>query len=56
MQKVADAYEMLGLLEEKDRVLENYSDLFNDLSKERFKRSRKGTLKKDEKAGIACYH
>ncbi|KAG2672403.1 hypothetical protein I3760_13G039000 [Carya illinoinensis] len=28
VQRVADAYEMLGLLEEKERVLEKYNDLF----------------------------
>ncbi|KAG8370347.1 hypothetical protein BUALT_Bualt14G0107500 [Buddleja alternifolia] len=30
VQKVADAYEMLGLPEEKERVLEKYKDLFNE--------------------------
>ncbi|KAK4482816.1 hypothetical protein RD792_009986 [Penstemon davidsonii] len=28
VQKVADAYEMLGLVEEKERILEKYKDLF----------------------------
>lgn len=30
VQRVADAYEMLGLLEEKQRVLEKYNDLFTE--------------------------
>ncbi|KAL2506651.1 Pentatricopeptide repeat (PPR) superfamily protein [Abeliophyllum distichum] len=30
VQKVADAYEMLGLPEEKERILEKYKDLFTD--------------------------
>ncbi|XP_010522443.1 PREDICTED: pentatricopeptide repeat-containing protein At4g18975, chloroplastic-like [Tarenaya hassleriana] len=29
VQRVADAYEMLGMLKEKERVLAKYSDLFN---------------------------
>ncbi|XP_020254500.1 pentatricopeptide repeat-containing protein At4g21190 [Asparagus officinalis] len=51
VQKVADAYEMLGILEEKNRVLEKYSDLFSDAPKERFKESRKGSRKNQNKAG-----
>lgn len=30
VQKVADAYEILGLLEEKERVLQKYNDLFTE--------------------------
>ncbi|KAJ0028583.1 hypothetical protein Pint_36015 [Pistacia integerrima] len=34
VQKVADAYEILGLPEEKERVLEKYNDLFTKTEKE----------------------
>lgn len=51
VQKVADAYELLGLLEEKNKILEKYSDLFSDSSKEHSKRSRKGSRRNDKKAG-----
>jgi hypothetical protein len=33
VQKVADSYEMLGLLEEKERVLEKYNHLFVEAGK-----------------------
>jgi len=33
VQKVADAYEMLGLLEEKGRLLEKYNHLFIETGK-----------------------
>ncbi|XP_022154415.1 pentatricopeptide repeat-containing protein At4g18975, chloroplastic isoform X2 [Momordica charantia] len=41
VQRVADAYEMLGLHEEKERVLEKYKDLFTD--------ERKGPIQKYNK-------
>ncbi|KAF5182085.1 Pentatricopeptide repeat-containing protein [Thalictrum thalictroides] len=44
IQKVADAYEMLGLLEEKNRVLEKYNDLYL------FTEKRRGNPKKSKKA------
>ncbi|KAJ0014101.1 hypothetical protein Pint_19717 [Pistacia integerrima] len=34
VQKVADVYEILGLPEEKERVLEKYKDLFTKTEKE----------------------
>lgn len=46
IQKVANAYEMLGLLEEKERVLEKYSYLFDEEGPT--KKSRQG-LSKDRK-------
>lgn len=48
VRKVADAFEMLGLSEEKNRVLEKYSHLFNETSEGHFKKSRKALRKKDE--------
>ncbi|KAL8515669.1 hypothetical protein ACS0TY_014375 [Phlomoides rotata] len=35
VQKVADAYELLGLPEEKERILEKYKDLFTESSSKR---------------------
>ncbi|GFP95885.1 pentatricopeptide repeat-containing protein at4g18975 chloroplastic [Phtheirospermum japonicum] len=40
VQKVADAYEMLGLLEEKGRVVEKYKDLFDEKLKRKMGRAR----------------
>ncbi|KAJ0975615.1 hypothetical protein J5N97_017580 [Dioscorea zingiberensis] len=48
VRKVADAFEMLGLLEEKSRVLEKYSHLFNEASDGHFKKSRKASRKNDK--------
>lgn len=45
VRKVADAYEMLGLLEEKERVLVKYEELFKDNTKGPFA-NRKKQLKK----------
>lgn len=45
VRKVADAYEMLGLLEEKERVLVKYEELFKDNMKGPFA-NRKRQLKK----------
>ncbi|KAG0468024.1 hypothetical protein HPP92_017352 [Vanilla planifolia] len=41
VRKVADAYELLGLLEEKKRVMEKYDDLFTSSSKETPAKARK---------------
>ncbi|KAK2982940.1 hypothetical protein RJ640_006354 [Escallonia rubra] len=41
VQRVADAYELLGLLEEKDRVLEKYKHLFIEGSPREKSRQRK---------------
>ncbi|KAA8550271.1 hypothetical protein F0562_001955 [Nyssa sinensis] len=51
VQKVADAYEMLGLPEEKERVLEKFNDLFTKTSKGSRKKSRRTPSKKEEKSG-----
>ncbi|PIA51965.1 hypothetical protein AQUCO_01000085v1 [Aquilegia coerulea] len=50
VQKVADAYEMLGLLEEKNRVLEKYNYLFTEKRWGNLKKSKKGSQKKVEKS------
>lgn len=54
---MADACELLGLSEEKSRVLEKYSDLFNDPSKEHSKRPGKDLRKYAKKTGklATCY-
>lgn len=44
VKKVANAYEMLGLNEERDRVLEKYKSLFSETGK--LKKSRKVSKKK----------
>lgn len=49
VQKVADAYEMLGLLDEKKRVLEKYNYLFMETHQSHGKRSRKDSHKKEKK-------
>ncbi|GAV62919.1 hypothetical protein CFOL_v3_06441 [Cephalotus follicularis] len=51
VQKVANAYEMLGLLEEKDRVLEKYKDLFTQTGKGNLKKFGKSSSKKKKKSG-----
>ncbi|GAA0152991.1 hypothetical protein LIER_11333 [Lithospermum erythrorhizon] len=40
VQKVADAYEMLGLLDEKERVMEKYKNLFEESSRVRTNKSK----------------
>ncbi|CAK7342774.1 unnamed protein product [Dovyalis caffra] len=50
VQKVADAYEMLGLLEEKGRLLEKYNDLFIETGKGRNKNFRIASSKKTKKS------
>ncbi|CAA0828813.1 Unknown protein [Striga hermonthica] len=42
VQKVANAYEVLGLVEEKGRVLEKYKGLFDEPSGGKLKKARKG--------------
>lgn len=49
VRKVVDAYELLGLLEEKYAVLQKYDDLFNSSALESSKKSRKFS-----KRGIAA--
>lgn len=51
VQRVADAYEMLGLQEEKQRVLEKYSDLFTE--KVSLKKSKISPYRKKKKKGKA---
>lgn len=48
VQKVADAYGMLGQLDEKNRITEKYADLFSKLPRKT--RRRKGSGKKNKKA------
>lgn len=51
MQRVADAYEVLGLLEEKERVLERYKDLFTEKEKRSNKKSKSSSMKGKKKKG-----
>ncbi|KAI9186747.1 hypothetical protein LWI28_020449 [Acer negundo] len=51
VQKVADAYQMLGLLEEKERVLEKYKDLFTETGKGRHKMSKRALSKNKKNSG-----
>ncbi|KAK9288310.1 hypothetical protein L1049_016761 [Liquidambar formosana] len=51
VQIVANAYEMLGLLEEKERVLEKYNDLFTKTGKGCPKKSKNAPSKKKKKSG-----
>ncbi|KAE8721935.1 pentatricopeptide repeat-containing protein [Hibiscus syriacus] len=50
VQRVADAYEMLGLVEERKRVLEKYKDICTKTEKER-KKSKQASLKKKKNSG-----
>ncbi|GMJ03909.1 hypothetical protein like AT1G04590 [Hibiscus trionum] len=50
VQRVADAYEMLGLVEEKERVLEKYKDICTKTEKEH-KKSKQALLKKKKNSG-----
>lgn len=47
VKRVADAYELLGKLKEKERVLEKYDYLFTE--KESSKKSKKALSKKKKK-------
>ncbi|KAH7860817.1 hypothetical protein Vadar_018370 [Vaccinium darrowii] len=53
VQKVADAYEILGLLQERDRVLEKYKNLFSETQcpKKPFNLSKKKKRKGRTKCG-----
>lgn len=51
VQRVADAYEVLGLLEEKERVLERYKDLFTEKEKRSNKKSKSSSMKGKKKKG-----
>lgn len=53
VQRVADAYEVLGLLEEKERVLEKYKDLFTEKGKGYPKKSKASSMK-SMKSGKPC--
>lgn len=50
VQRVADAYETLGLLEEKERVLEKYKDVCTKIEKGH-KKSKQTSLKKKKDSG-----
>lgn len=50
MQKVANAYEILGRLDEKNRILEKYDNLLSE-SRTSFKKSRKERHKKKANEG-----
>ncbi|KAJ8436514.1 hypothetical protein Cgig2_003212 [Carnegiea gigantea] len=41
VQKVADAYEQLGLVDEKERIMEKYADLFRQSRTESDKKSKR---------------
>lgn len=45
---MADAYELLGLLDDKNRLVEKYKDLFNE-SERKTKKSKQGAKKKKKK-------
>lgn len=49
VQKVANAYELLGLIEEKERVLEKYKELFVNTGKGRSKKSNNPSSEKKKK-------
>ncbi|XP_057974763.1 pentatricopeptide repeat-containing protein At4g18975, chloroplastic isoform X3 [Malania oleifera] len=53
VQKVADAYEMLGRHEDKKQVLEKYSDLFADTWKGKPKKYRTDSSNKKKKSGLS---
>ncbi|GAB2258276.1 hypothetical protein Droror1_Dr00014436 [Drosera rotundifolia] len=48
VQKVANAYELLGLMEDKERVLEKYSELYGEPRNTTKKKSKKGKLIEDK--------
>lgn len=50
VQKVANAYEILGRLDEKNRILEKYDNLLSE-SRTSFKKSRKERHKKKANEG-----
>ncbi|XVE86474.1 hypothetical protein DITRI_Ditri18aG0037100 [Diplodiscus trichospermus] len=49
VQRVVDAYEMLGLLEEKERVLEKYKDIYTK-TQTGHKKSKEASVKKKKKS------
>ena len=51
VKKVADAYEMLGLLEEKERIFEKYDYLFTETAAGKPKKSKK-FLSEKKKSGM----
>ncbi|KAK9085839.1 hypothetical protein Sjap_026250 [Stephania japonica] len=51
VQRVANAYEILGSLEDQKRVLDKYSYLFSETWKSRTKKSSKASRKKVKKSG-----
>ncbi|XP_068669427.1 pentatricopeptide repeat-containing protein At4g21190 isoform X2 [Aristolochia californica] len=48
VKQVADAYEMLGLLDEQTRILEKYKKLFIETPKGKLKKERKASKKKGD--------
>ncbi|KAF2556475.1 hypothetical protein F2Q68_00012847 [Brassica cretica] len=50
VQSVADAYELLGMLEEKERVLTKYSNLFLGTASD--DKSRRSSRRKKKKPGV----
>ncbi|KAG9443426.1 hypothetical protein H6P81_014766 [Aristolochia fimbriata] len=46
VKQVADAYEMLGMLDEQKRILEKYNSLFIETPKGKLKKQRKASKKK----------
>lgn len=56
VRKVADAYETLGMLEDKERILRKYNDLLMDTNKGSIKKSRNASSKKKKKSGLLLKH
>ncbi|XP_038710978.1 pentatricopeptide repeat-containing protein At4g18975, chloroplastic isoform X2 [Tripterygium wilfordii] len=54
VQKVADAYEVLGMLDEKERVLVKYDDLFIETAKGSPKKSRIASKRKNKSVNFVC--
>lgn len=55
MQKVADAYELLGLVDDKERILEKYAALLSKTDEESKKKSNRVKSRRKETSGDASY-
>uniref|UniRef100_A0A2P2K0F4 Pentatricopeptide repeat-containing protein At4g18975ic-like n=1 Tax=Rhizophora mucronata TaxID=61149 RepID=A0A2P2K0F4_RHIMU len=51
VQRVADAYEMLGMPEERERLVLKFADLFSESAKDPSKKSRRASSVKKKKSG-----
>ncbi|CAN1761335.1 hypothetical protein LINPERHAP1_LOCUS7868 [Linum perenne] len=52
VQRVADAYEMSGMPEEKERVLQKFADVFAVAEKRSARKSRKSSATEKEQVGL----